>query len=192
MRPQLLRRRGSWAVVSCLLTLCLFAHGVGAGFPLQVKPASLRVARVDITVIPSSLTVDVQDTFTVEIWVCPNGQQVDAVDADLTFDPTYLEVLSVSGDPSALPDELYSAFDNAVGTLTHSRGILVGTLPSTDFRLCSIELRARAVTDGTMLAFTGLTDAYFQGQGLLDSALGSTVEVIGWQLFLPIVLENAP
>ena len=104
--------------------------------------------------------------------------------------PTYLEVLSITGDPSGLNIELDSAFDNLAGTLTHSRGILVGTPPSSIFRLCSIEFKAKAVTPGTTLAFTALTDAVFEGKSVLGTQLDGLVTVTGWQLFLPIILKG--
>ncbi len=172
---RLSQRPGVWAVVSSLLALCLVVSGVLAGSLVQAKPTSLQAAVVDIAVVPSLASIYVNHIFTLEIWVYPNGQQVDAVDADLTFDPLYLEVLSIAGDPSGLPDELFSAFDNLAGTVTHSRGILVGTPPSSTFRLCSIEFKARATTDGTTLAFTDLTDAYFEGGSVLRDKTDGTV-----------------
>jgi hypothetical protein len=172
---RLWQHRGFWAVVSCLLALGFAVSGALRASPVQAEPTSLRAATVDIAVVPSSVSVYVGLVFTLEIWVYPHGEQVDAVDADMTFDPAYLEVLSITGDPSALPDELFNAFDNGAGTLTHSRGILVGTPPSTDFRLCSIRLRAKATTEGTMLAFTDLAGAYFEGDPVLDDTIDGTV-----------------
>ncbi len=190
MRLRWLQCRGFWAVRCSLLALCLVVSGVLAGAPAQAETVSLQAASVDIAVVPSSKTAALNETFSLDIYVYPNGQPVDAVDADLTFNPAYLEVLSITGDPSALPIELFSAFDNVVGTLTHSRGILQGTPPSSTFRLCSIELRARGVTEGTVLAFTDLTDAYFEGKSLLGTFSDGTVMVVGGQVFLPMVFKN--
>ncbi len=138
---------------------------------------SLRAAVVGIAVVPSSVSVYVNNTFTLEIWVYPNGQQIDAVDADLTFDPIYLEVLSITGDPSALPIELYSAFNNTNGTLTHSRGILEGTSPSSTLRLCSIRLKAKVASDEIALAFTDLTGAYSGGQPVETETTDATMVI---------------
>ena len=191
MRIRLLQCHGSWAMVCSLLTMGLVASSVLAGSPVQAEPRSPQAAVVDIAVVPSSLTVQAGGIFALDIWVYPNGQSVDAVDADMTFDPNKLEVLSVTGDLAALPIELYSAFDNVNGTLTHSRGILEGASPSSDFRLCSIELKAKSPTDETILTFTGLTDAYFEGKSLLDTSSGGAVTVTGWRIFLPRVLKSA-
>lgn len=166
MRFRLWQRRGFWAVVSSLVALCLAVSAV---------PSALAQAKVvDIAVVPAAKTVQVSDTFTLEIWVYPNGQQVDSVDADMTFDPTYLEVLSITGDPSGLDVELPGGFDNTNGTLTHSRGKWAPPFPSTTFRLCSIEFRAKAVTAGTPLAFTANTDATEPSVGL--SVLRNTTD----------------
>jgi hypothetical protein len=185
---RLSQNHGFWARAASLLAVCLAVSGVLAGSPGQAESTSLRAAMVDIAVVPSSVSVYVNEIFTLEIWVYPNGQPVDVVDADVTFDPTCLEVLSITGDPSALPDELYSAFDNAVGSLTHSQGILVGAPPSSTFRLCSIELRARATTYGMTLAFTDLTGSYFEGDPVLRDTIGSTVIIpipVGGEAGLP-------
>jgi hypothetical protein len=190
MRFQWLRCRVSWAVVCSVLALCLVVSGVPAGSLAEAEPVLLQAAVVDIEVVPSLKTVNLNETFTLDIYVYPNGQPVDAVDADLTFNPAYLEVLSIIGEPWELPIELYSAFDNTKGTLTHSRGILQGTPPSSTFLLCSIELRARGVTAGTGLAFTDLTGAYSEGESVLDSTSDGTVVVTGWQLLLPLVFKS--
>jgi hypothetical protein len=173
-----------------VLILSLVISSVLAGSPVGAEPVSLQAPVVDIAVIPSSKTVALNETFTLDIYVYPNGQPVDAVDADLTFNPAYLEVLSIIGEPWELPIELYSAFDNTKGTLTHSRGILQGTPPSSTFLLCSIEFRAKGVTAGTGLAFTDLTDAYFEGKSLLDTSSDGMVVVVGGQVFLPMVFKN--
>ena len=182
MRFRLWQRRGFWAAVSSLVALCLVVSAV---------PSLAQSVVVDIAVVPASKTVYVNDTFTLEIWVYPNGQQVDSVDADLTFHPAYLEVVDIIGDPSGLEFENYSNWNNTNGTLTHSRGAgFAQTPPSTTFRLCSIEFKAKAVTPGTMLAFTTRTDAAFEGKSVLGTQLDGLVTVTGWQLFLPIVLKS--
>jgi hypothetical protein len=172
-----LQRRGFWAIASCLLTMGLVVSGALRASPIQAGPVSLLATKVDIAVVPSPVTVVAGDIFTLEVWVYPHGQQVDVVDADMTFDPDKLEVLSITGDPSALTEELYSAFDNGAGTLTHSRGILVGTPPSTDFRLCAIEFSAKAATEQTPLTFTGLTNVFYGGNPVETAATDPTVVI---------------
>jgi len=201
----LFQHRGIWAVASLLLALCLLASAVSsgvmstdigdggagrgvrpipmsstmAGCPAQIEPMSFPLtspdAVVDIAVVPSSKTVFVNDLFTLDIYVYPNGQQVDTVDADMTFNPTYLKVQSITGDSSGLDAELYSTFDNSAGRLTHSRGKLTGTPPSSTFRLCCISLKAEAATAGTTLAFTAYTGAYFEGASVLRNTTNGTV-----------------
>jgi hypothetical protein len=170
----LLQRRSFSAVASCLLALCLVASDVPVGFPVQMEPMSLQAVVVDIAVVPSSKTVDLHDTFTLKIYVYANGQQVDAVDADLTFDPAYLEVQSITGSSSGLGIEMYSGFDNTNGTLTHSR-VTFGPFPDSTFQLCSIKLKAKAPTGGTTLAFTDLTNAWFGGPSVLRNTTDGTI-----------------
>ena len=178
MRFRLWQHRGFWAVVSSLVALCLVVGGALGAPPVQAEPM-LLAAVVDIAVVPSSVTVRPDAIFTLDIYVYPNGQQVDAVDAAMAFDPTYLEVLSITGDPSGLDQPLYSAFDNTAGTLTHSQGKFSAPFPTTDFRLCSIEFKAKAATAGTILAFTGAgaTGAYFGGSSVLRNTTNGTIEI---------------
>jgi hypothetical protein len=173
---RLLQHRGFRAAISCSLALGLVVSGALGACPTQAGPMSLLAAGASIAVVPSSVTVYAGDVFTLEIWVYPHGQQVDAVDVDMTFDPAYLEVLSITGDPLSLAIELSGDFDNTSGTLRHHRGAdFFDTPPSTDFRLCLVEFEARAVTDGTLLAFTELTSAYSGGQPVETETTDTTV-----------------
>ena len=133
-------------------------------------------AVVDIAVVPDSKSVVVNEVFTFDVYVYPNAQQVDSVDADITFDPTYLEVQSIISDTSGLDLEMHSDFNNSAGTLTHSGGTFGPSFPDSTFRLCSISLRATAATTGTTLAFTAVTDAYFGGPSVLRNKTNGTVE----------------
>jgi hypothetical protein len=182
VRSRLSQYRGFWARAASLLTVCLVVSGVLAGCRVQAESTSLQAATVDVAVVPISKTVPVKDTFVWEIYVHPNGQPVDTVDADMTFDPTYLEVQSITGDSSSLDTELYSDFGNSDGTLTHGRGAsFTQTPPTSTFRLCSIEFRAKAATDGTTLAFTSATDAYFEGLSVFRNTTNGTV-IINYDL----------
>ena len=174
---ELLQRYVANSMVRSLLALCALLGCVLAGSPVQAESGSLTAPAVGIAVVPASMIVREDEVFTLELWVYPHGQEVDVVDADMSFNPTQLEVLSVTGDPAALPIELHSAFSNVAGTVTHSRGILIGTAPSTDFRLCSIELRAKATVEGTTLAFTDLTGAFCGGEPVETETTDATLTI---------------
>jgi hypothetical protein len=184
----LLQRRGFRAMVSSLPALCLVV-GMLIASPVQAEPVPLQPFVVDIALAPCPQVIEAGKAFTLNIYVHPNDQQVDAVDADLTFDPTYLKVLSVTGDPSGLELELPGGFDNTNGTLRHSRGAdFTQTPPSTTFRLCSIVFRAEAATPGTTVAFTELTGAYFEGASVLRDTADCEVTVsapVGGVAYLP-------
>ena len=178
MEFSLLRRHGFWAMVSFLLALSLVI-GILTASPVQAEPVALQPFVVDMALVPCPQVVQIDEAFTLDIYVYPDGQQVDAVDADLTFDPTYLEVLSVTGDPSGLEFENYNAWDNTNGTLTHSRGASFTQIPpSSTFRLCSIQFRAEAATPGTAVAFTDLAGAYFEGASVLRDTADCELTVV--------------
>jgi hypothetical protein len=103
-----------------------------------------------------------------------------------------LQVRSITGATTPLEAEIYSTYDNLGGTLTHSRGKLSGSAPTGTFTLCSVALQASGVTSGTSLAFTELTDAYFEGRGVLDTAIDGAIAITGHQVLLPAVLRRHP
>ena len=132
---------------------------------------------VDVSIQPSSKTVVVEDSFNVQIYVDPHGQPVDTVDARVTFDPDVLQVQSLVGSSAGLADQLYSAYDNDAGTVTHSRGQLSGDPPTSAFTLCTITFHASAPTEETPLSLTELTDAYYAGPGVLDDVSDGKIVV---------------
>ena len=145
--------------------------------PRRAEPLAPADAYVDISIQPSSETVVVGESFSLQIYVDPNGQPVDTVDAEVTFDPDLLQVESVVGNSGGLATQLYSAYDNDAGTVTHSRGQLSGDPPTSGFTLCTITFQAVAATGGTDVVFTGSTNAYYAGPSVLGSTSKGTVTV---------------
>lgn len=177
-----LPRRGVRAVAASLLAVCLVVNAVsfaGVGNIGSRALANGPQSVVDIAVVPSSKTVWENAVFTLDIYVYPHGQEVDTVDALMTFDPDHLEVQSITGDPSGLDVEMKNEFDNEAGTLEHGRATWSSPYPDNDFRLCSIELRAKDPTPGTMLAFTDRTDATEPtlGASVLRDTTDGTVKI---------------
>ena len=71
----------------------------------------------------------------------------------MNFDPACLEVVSITAG-TALPSELQSTFSNTAGTIDYAAGAqLGGAAPTVDFVLATLNLKAKAVTDATLLTF---------------------------------------
>ncbi len=98
-----------YAIVSLLVVFSFASFVVAEAATLQLNPGS------------GSYTTG--QTFTAAVRVAPAGQNVNAVEATLKFDPTLLSVVSVSKDGSAF--SLWTVeptFSNAAGTVTFGGG----------------------------------------------------------------------
>lgn len=122
---------------------------------------------VNVTALPDEVQVDAGENFVLTIRVEPEaGAQVSVGDVAMSFDPTMLQVVSLSLAPSSLlnfPTAL-PAFDNSAGTLF--AGGFSFTATSSDFDHVLITFEAIAdgnttvghITDGTIttaMAFAG-------------------------------------
>jgi hypothetical protein len=97
----------------------------------------------DVVLAPSTGTYSSGQTFTVTIQVDPKGQQVNAVEAGLRFDPAILSVVSTSKVGSVFT--LWTtepAFSNTAGTITFGGGS--PTPFSARSNLLSVTFRAQA------------------------------------------------
>jgi len=161
------------------------------------NPASEGVI---ISVVPGSSTVRLGQIFTVTIQVQAGTQQVDVVDADMTFPAGALVVVDAGGEPTnrvipgpALALELYNQVDNAAGTLTYSAGAAFGsTPPSGTFTLAMIRFRAQQMVTNGPLHFTEITGAYFEGGNVLDARVDGMVTVAGYRILLPVIFKSTP
>jgi hypothetical protein len=100
----------------------------------------------DVTLVPSTGSYSSGQTFTVTVRAVPGGDNINAVESTLNFDPTVLSVVSVSRDGSVF--SLWTtepSFNNANGTITFGGG------SPTPFTSTSniITVTFRAVANGT-------------------------------------------
>lgn len=147
---------------------------------------------VDITIQPSEENALVGELFDLVIQAEAGVQPVSGVQAFLDFDPTYLEVQSVTTG-SALPNEVLVAYDNTAGTIDYSVGKLGGPFPSGTFTVGTIQFRALAATDpDTAVGFSASlpreTIVDYGGSDITGTISGGTVIL---QLDSPILLEPA-
>lgn len=99
-----------------------FASFALAAFLLLTVPFSV-VRAADLALSPSTGSYGVGQTFTVTVRAVPNGDNVNAVEAGLKFDPALLSVISVGKTGSAF--SLWTTeptFSNAAGTVTFGGG----------------------------------------------------------------------
>jgi hypothetical protein len=110
--------------------------------------AGLALA-ADLTLSPSTGAYSVGQTFTATVRALPNGDNINAVEATLSFDPKLLSVVSVSKDGSAF--SLWTTeptFSNSAGTVQFAGGS--PTPFTTTSNLLSVVFRVVAVGDATV------------------------------------------
>lgn len=124
-----------------------------------------------ISLSPSSGSFDSGQTFTATVQVQPSGNDVNAVEAQLSFDRTALQVVSVSRDGSAF--SLWTTeptFSNEAGTISFGGGS--PTPFSTPSTAVTITFRASGEGTGTV-SFDDVSILIADGQGT-DAFSGAT------------------
>jgi len=120
-----------------------------------------------LQISPGSGTYSSGQTFTATVRVQPGGKSINAVEADLKFDPATLSVVSISKDGSAF--SLWTVeptFSNAAGTIKFGGGSpspfsAVSTLVNITFRTVSNGTGAVSFSSASILAADGRgTDVY--------------------------------
>ena len=150
-------------------------------------------AVVDLVLLPSSQTVDVDDVFDVVIQAQCNGQDITGIAAFIDFDPVYLEVQSVT-DGDTLTNFVVSDYDNVAGTIDYNAGTFTQPLPSGTFTVTTIEFKAMN-PDGNVslnfsVAFPRESDADFGGGSKLSDLYGTIIAIMGEPT--PENNDNAP
>ncbi|TGO02157.1 hypothetical protein PN36_29595 [Candidatus Thiomargarita nelsonii] len=141
---------------------------------------------VVISVEPSTTQVKIGETFEIVVEVQAGEQEVDGASAYLEFDPTYLEVVSMT-PAEHLDLTLDNSFDNGTGEINFAAGKLTNPFPSGDFNLVTITLKAKAETPETSLDFLfnppKSTDATFGGVSVFDHAEDGNITIIRAEKF---------
>lgn len=131
---------------------------------------TLSVKAADVVLSPSSGSYTAGQTFTVAVRVAPNGSSVNAVEAELAFDPAVLSVVSTSKDGSVF--SLWTtepSFSNSAGTIKFGGGSPTpfssqSNLINVTFRTVSAGSGSLRVTKASVLAADGRgTDVFKTG-----------------------------
>ncbi|MEN8220908.1 MAG: cohesin domain-containing protein [Pseudomonadota bacterium] len=148
----------------------------------EIKPPDTAVVTIidNCSLCPVILSVEPQESnvyigqeFDVNILVKAGTQPVDGASAYLDFDPTYLEVVSMTSG-GHLDLVLENSFDNGAGHIDFAAGKLTAPFPDGNFELVTIRLKAKAETSETTLEFLfnppRRTNATFDGTTVFDHA----------------------
>jgi hypothetical protein len=181
--------------------------GSGGGAPAQqAARAATAAGTVQVSIKPVSSLVIEDQLFAVDIQVAADQQPVDGAEVHLDFDPLYLEVVNVDGDPTnaiesggALDVLLRNYVNNVDGEIDFAAGTFSSTLPSGTFTLATIRFKALQPTgeDSTQVGFiTQLprkTDVTHAGGSVLAGTISgsTTISAAGrkYSIYLPFVPE---
>jgi hypothetical protein len=100
---------------------------------------------------PQTNDVNIGDVFSVTIQVAPTSTEVSVAEVHLNFDPTLLQVVSLTPAGSPLGNTIVTAaFDNTMGTIEYGAYTL-SDFPNTTFDFLTIEFEAVGLTPGTQV-----------------------------------------
>ena len=136
-----------------------------------------QVEAADVLLSPSSGSHSANQTFVVNIQVDPDGDSINAVEAQLSFDAAVLSVVSISKTGSAF--SLWTTeptYSNTDGTITFGGGSptpfsSLATLASVTFRAKAEGSGAISFSEASILAADGL------GTDVLNASPGGTYAV---------------
>jgi hypothetical protein len=154
------------------------------------QPTAPGAGNTLIVVYPTTSTVAMGDVFTVTVEVQSGSRRVDGAQASLDFDPSQLQVVSLTGNTTALPFVLQNTFSNTAGTIDYAAGAL-SNFPSGDISLVQIQFRVVGGAATTPLTFQyGLprtTEVTYGGASVLAGSSGGVVVTqLPYKVFLPL------
>ena len=137
---------------------------------------------VAIEVEPALTKVGFTEDFDVEIWArVPPAQTWDTGDVHLNFSTTYMTVNSITGG-TALPTVLGSAYNNTLGTIDFTAGIL-GSSVTGDQLICTVNCTSKSATGISTIDFVNI------GPLRVTDIIDGGVSLINWTLVVDGTLK---
>jgi len=135
---------------------------------------------VNLVIDPATITVGQDNVFTLDVIIQAGSLPVDSAQVYIDFNPTYLNVLGLTGGLS-LPTELDKSYNNSTGQISYS-AVTFGAGATGTFTLVTIQLQAMSITAGTDLTFSFIspreTKVRNSSVNVLGSSNGGQVEII--------------
>ena len=153
------------------LTLSLIMLGTIAIVPTQAG------ATAELSLSPSTKTVGIGETFSVDVLVNTNGQNVVAVGAYLSYDATKLQVIDIGTSKSILTMEAEKVFDSNVGKIKISRTKPTPGINTANGNLATINFKALSSVSPTKVDFImeGIGISGTDSDILLDDGKGTDI-----------------
>jgi hypothetical protein len=158
------------------LTVNLFDATVMVGVPTPTATATPNV--VNVYIDPSLYAATLGESFDLDVMVAAGAQQLDGVDVTVNYNPSYIQVQSITPG-AALSSVNTSTWDNGAGSLIfESVRDIADPAPSGTFLLCTVRFQALANTAGTPVTFNpSLIEAVYLGSPVATSVTDGSVTV---------------
>ena len=156
----------------------------GLAIPLSAGTATMALT-------PATTTVNVGQNFNLSVQVNAGTQQVNTVQVSLKFDPTYLEVVSLT-QVGELDGIVQNTYDNTAGTISYAAAKLGGSVTGT-FSVVQIQFKAKAAAPSTAVQFQFVqplaSDVLMEGLSVLAAGgtSNATVTVQSGGVVVPTV-----
>jgi hypothetical protein len=159
---------------------------VVAGVILGLSPLA-QATSVDLSLEPSTLTVNVGDSFLLELWMRsdPTGQSMDGADVYLVWDSSYvrLDGLVEDGDYDWMTVFFNDPIDDGDAELTLFAPF-EGDRPQTDLHAVSLQFTALALTASTPISIEAQspegfsTAVAYEGEDITGSLSGTDLTIV--------------
>ena len=177
-----------------LLDFSLLAKNFGkAG--LASSPLALTTVNTPQVVAQVVRDLRAGETFALDLAVNAPMTGIDGAAAYLNFDPTLLEVATITGDPT-LDLSLQQEIDNPNGQVALVRGTLTSPLPTGRVNLGRITFRARTQATAAVITLVddgGLRQSAVTANGRTlaqtDAPWQLTATTAGYSVYLPLVVR---
>ena len=127
-------------------------------FPAGVHPIAAEAnacpgtGPVTLALIPQGYTGQVGDQFDIILQVQAGTQDVDIVSAFVNFNPSVLQVVSITPG-TTLAIVLTNTFNNTTGVVDYEAGRLIGPFPTGTFTLATVRVQGIAVVQNSPVVF---------------------------------------
>jgi hypothetical protein len=163
-----------------------------------VVDSAVDLGGADLVLLPATQVANVNDIFTIELYVYAAALEVTNVELRLTFDPAVLQVVDASGNPvamiepdySALPVVLDNTVDNSNGTIGYDSGKYPAPFPSGAFRAATARFKKIAAASTTTVRYVAPSNVYYSDATSGAGTLGSA-DVVGPQAPTPTGMPTA-
>ncbi len=177
------------------LTLSLVMLGAIAIVPTQAG------ANAELSLSPATKTVGIGETFSVDILVNTNNQNVNTVATYLTYDATKLQVVSIDTAKSIFTMEAEKTFDSNTGKIRITRGKPTPGVNTANGNVAIINFKALSPASPTKVDFimtgkgvygdSGILLDDGKGTDILDSVKNGSYTVTSADIIPPVCVINA-